>query len=97
MKAFDTVTSKVNCVGPTPKLRGMGASPGRGWGLKTPYGVATAPSFPASASAGRSANTESPLLSPPVVILNGSADVSVTNWYTEKSSGKLIEPPTDTR
>ena len=50
-----------------------------GLGLKRPNGVATAPGWPTSASDGRSVNTESKLVSFPDVMLNGSADVQLTN------------------
>ena len=64
---------KLNESGPFPKLRGMIVSPGSGLRLKVPYAVVTIsrPVAPAAANDGRSLNTESPLLSRPVVMLKG--------------------------
>ena len=76
INVFEKFTLAVISRGPLPKLRGMIWSPGRGFGLKIPKRVTIAPGLPALANAGRSVKNVSPLLSSPVVILNGEPDAA---------------------
>ena len=58
--------------GPRPKFLGMIVCPGEGVGSNAPKGVTTTPgSFRSVANAGRSLKNVSPLVSRPVVMLNG--------------------------
>src|SRR5882724_2397128 len=85
--------------GPSPKLRGINASPGAGRKLKFPNGVQTMftgrllQSTPAGAKEGRSVKRRSPFVSAPVVILKGLPDVATMNGFKLTCHhGKLSVP-----
>src|SRR5262245_3235159 len=65
----------------------MMRSPGCGFALNNPYGVATAFRSSGVANAGRSVKTESLLSSRPVVILNGRPDVNVMKGLRNSLAG----------
>src|SRR6476661_845282 len=73
--------------GPSPRLRGISASPGAGRKLKFPYGVQTmfaggaAQFVPEGANDGRSVNNRSPFVSCPVVMLKGRPELAMMNGF----------------
>src|SRR5882762_6840441 len=85
--------------GPSPKLRGINASPGAGRRLKFPKGVQTIFAggllqfVPADANEGRSVNSRSPLVSWPVVMLKGRPELAMMNGFKLNCHhGRLIVP-----
>src|SRR6185295_1422306 len=83
--------------GPSPKLRGINASPKAGRKLKLPYGVQTmfTPGLLQStfvANEGRSVKSKSPFVSAPVVILNGLPEDAMMNGFKLTCHGKLSVP-----
>src|SRR5687767_11599622 len=85
LKVFDAPTFTEKKVGPCAKLRGIIFWPGVGFGSSAPYGVITTPGlFRSVANAGRSENDVSPLVSRPVVILNGGPEFAMMNVFTLK-------------
>ena len=79
MKVFATFKLTSAKPGPRPKFLGMIVCPGSGVGSKAPSGVTTTPGLlRLVANAGRSLKIVSPLVSRPVVMLNGVPELAST-------------------
>src|SRR6266446_1078607 len=85
--------------GPSPKLRGISASPGAGRRLKFPKGVQTIFAggllqfVPAGANDGRSVNSRSPFVSWPVVMLKGRPELAMMKGFKLNChQGRLMVP-----
>src|SRR4029079_2885442 len=91
---LDMPTFRLIEPGPCPKFRGMMISPGPGFGLNVPNLVTIAPGSPGFANAGRSRKALSPLLSRPVVILNGLPLLMLTFGVSLNSQSGRVKFPT---